>query len=240
MAERSLAALAGGEAPISGSSADRYLVMLFVEHETLTAEGEPGLSELEDGSRVSAEAARRIACDAGLVRVTKSREGDVLSVGRKTRTIPPALRRALEVRDRGCRFPGCGSRYTDAHHVVHWADGGETSLSNTILLCRFHHRLVHEEGWKVEWWGRDREAAFLDPRGNAHLARFRGSVRGGHDAGSDRRPAGSRPTGVSLVDALIRGNRLRGAAPDAWTAGARWEREREIPDDVYFRALDSQ
>ncbi|MEX1258937.1 MAG: HNH endonuclease signature motif containing protein [Gemmatimonadota bacterium] len=62
--------------------------------------------------------------------------GTVLDVGRKTRTIPPALRRALESRDRGCRFPGCGFRFTDAHHVRHWADGGKTSLANCILLCR--------------------------------------------------------------------------------------------------------
>ncbi len=72
------------------------------------------------------------------------REGQVVSVGRKTRTIPPHLRRALEERDRGCRYPGCGSRFTEAHHVKHWADGGETSLANTVLLCRRHHRLVHE------------------------------------------------------------------------------------------------
>ena len=65
-------------------------------------------------------------------------------MGRKTRTIPPHLRRALEERDRGCRYPGCGGRFTEAHHVRHWADGGETSLANTVLLCRRHHRLVHE------------------------------------------------------------------------------------------------
>jgi len=78
-----------------------------------------------------------------------ARTGTILSVGRKTRTVPPALRRALDYRDRGCRFPGCGRRYTDAHHVRHWADGGETSLSNTLLLCRHHHRLVHEGSWQV-------------------------------------------------------------------------------------------
>jgi hypothetical protein len=60
------------------------------------------------------------------------------------RTIPPHIRRALEERDRGCRFPGCASRFTEAHHVRHWADGGETSLSNLLLLCRRHHRAVHE------------------------------------------------------------------------------------------------
>ncbi|MDE0356424.1 MAG: DUF222 domain-containing protein [Gammaproteobacteria bacterium] len=70
--------------------------------------------------------------------------GQVLSVGRKTRTVPPHIRRALEERDRGCRFPGCASRFTEAHHVRHWADGGETRLSNLLLLCRRHHRAVHE------------------------------------------------------------------------------------------------
>ena len=80
---------------------------------------------------VSAETARRIGCDAGKVRMSH-RDGEILSVGRKTRTIPPPIRRALEFRDRGCRFPGCTSRHCDAHHVHHWADGGETKISN---LC---------------------------------------------------------------------------------------------------------
>jgi hypothetical protein len=92
------------------------------------------------------EAARRLACDVAAVHVNRHADGSVLDVGRRTRTVPPALRRALEVRDRGCRFPGCGLRFTDAHHLVHWADGGATSLENTLLLCRRHHRLVHEEG----------------------------------------------------------------------------------------------
>jgi hypothetical protein len=72
--------------------------------------------------------------------------GEILSVGRRTRTISPALRRALEIRDHGCRFPGCGLRFTDAHHVKHWADGGETSLENCLLLCRHHHRFTTREG----------------------------------------------------------------------------------------------
>ncbi len=103
---------------------------------------EGGRSEL-DGVRVSAETSRRMACDASLVSMLH-RGGKVVSVGRKTRTIPPHIRRALEERDRGCRYPGCGGRFTEAHHVRHWADGGETSLANTVLLCRRHHRLVHE------------------------------------------------------------------------------------------------
>ena len=131
---------------------------------------------------------------------------DVLDVGRRTRTIPPALRRALEVRDRGCRFPGCGLRFTDGHHVKHWADGGETTLDNLILLCRFHHRLVHEGGWRVEFWGREKRPAFIDPRGE---------IRMDVERESDRRLAVSdRP-----VEALVRENRSRGIDPDGWSLG---------------------
>jgi hypothetical protein len=77
-------------------------------------------------------------------------EGRLLEVGARTRTIPPALRRALCHRDRGCRFPGCGSRVTQGHHLRHWAQGGPTTLSNLALLCRRHHRAVHEEGYEVD------------------------------------------------------------------------------------------
>ena len=105
---------------------------------------------------VSAETARRIACDAGKVRITH-RSGQILSVGRKTRTIPPPIRRALEFRDQGCRFPGCTSKHCDAHHIVHWADSGETKLSNLVLLCRRHHRRLHEGGFSVSSAARERE-----------------------------------------------------------------------------------
>ena len=211
------------EAPISGTRAERLQVVLHVESETLSAEGEPGRSELEDGTRVSAETSRRLSCDAGVVRVTRAPDGSILNVGRRTRTIPPALRRALEVRDRGCRFPGCGLRYTDAHHVVHWADGGETSLDNTVLLCRYHHRLMHEEGWSIEWWGVDRMAAFRDPRGSVHLdGRWR--------------PPRLPPDPVAT---LKRQNRLHGAEPDAYTACARWKREVDIPVEVLSRATEA-
>ena len=74
----------------------------------------------------------------------------MLDVGRKTRTVPSAIRRALDHRDRGCRFPGCGNRFCDAHHIKHWADGGETRLDNLVLLCRRHHRAVHEQGFGVK------------------------------------------------------------------------------------------
>ncbi|MDE2976670.1 MAG: DUF222 domain-containing protein [Acidobacteriota bacterium] len=112
---------------------------------------------------VSGETARRIACDAGRVRITHG-SGQILSVGRKTRTIPPPIRRALEFRDQGCRFPGCTSKHCDAHHIVHWADGGETKLSNLVLLCRRHHRLLHEGAFNVRL-SKDGTVQFFHRRG---------------------------------------------------------------------------
>ncbi len=101
------------------------------------------------GIHVSAETARRMACDAATVTMRHGPGGEILDVGRRTRTISPALRRALAVRDRQCRFPGCGNLRCDAHHLRHWADGGRTALDNLVLLCRRHHRAVHEEGFRV-------------------------------------------------------------------------------------------
>ena len=166
VAERALATGFGGGSEEgtdeSGTRAERYQVVIHTEATTLAEEGEPGRSDL-DGVRVSAETSRRMACDAATVEMVHGKApsvsdkatrgpdagGPVLSVGRKTRTVPPHIRRALEERDRGCRFPGCASRFTEAHHVRHWADGGETRLSNLLLLCRRHHRAVHEGRVKV-------------------------------------------------------------------------------------------
>jgi len=216
-------------------------------------------SHLEDGTRVSAETSRRLCCDAAVVRVEHGtrdggrggyvRSGHVrsghtrsehtrsepLSVGRRTRTIPPALRRALELRDGGCRFPGCGLRFTDAHHIRHWADGGETSLANCILLCRHHHRLVHEGGWRVqaaaaggsEGRGTGAAPTFIDPRGGLHYE------------GRWRPP--TLPPGViqDAARALAEQNRDRGADPGPLTPSARWRRDRDIPDAVHFAALEA-
>ena len=135
-----------------GTAGDRYQVVLHVEPETLRADAdpvEPGQAVLEDGPYVSWETSRRLACDAALVVMQHAADGTVLDVGRKTRTIPPAIRRALAARDVRCRFPGCTGRHCDAHHVRHWADGGATRLDNLVLLCGRHHRFVHEQGWTV-------------------------------------------------------------------------------------------
>jgi hypothetical protein len=77
-------------------------------------------------------------------------DGRITEIGARTRTIPPALRRALRHRDGGCRFPGCGLSFGQAHHIRHWASGGPTTLSNLATLCRRHHRAVHEDGYRVE------------------------------------------------------------------------------------------
>ena len=98
---------------------------------------------------ISAEATRRISCDSSVTRIVMSPAGQPLDVGRSTRTVPSGLRTALERRDGGCRAPGCARRlsHCDAHHIEHWSRGGPTSLSNLILLCRHHHRLLHEGGF---------------------------------------------------------------------------------------------
>jgi hypothetical protein len=168
IAERALGAGFGGDDVVSGSRAERYQVMLHVEEDTLRGDREPGQSELEDGTRVSAETSRRLACDTGLVTITHGREGEVRGASHRKRTVSPSLRRALEARDRGCRFPGCGSRFTEAHHVKHWADGGETSLRNLVLLCRRHHRAVHEGGTTV-CIDRDAQVVFFTPKGKVLL-----------------------------------------------------------------------
>jgi hypothetical protein len=110
-----------------------------------------GRSELEDGPVIAPETARRLGCDAEVVAQVE-RDGLPVSVGRTRRTVPPALRRLLEARDdHTCCFPGCERRRNlQAHHRTHWAQGGETSLDNLVLLCFHHHRFVHEGGYSVE------------------------------------------------------------------------------------------
>jgi hypothetical protein len=128
---------------------ERYQVVVHVDAAVLADPGQPGQSVLEDGVHVPAETSRRLACEATRVALRHGADGAVLDVGRRTRAIPPALRRALEARDRGCRFPGCGVRRVQSHHVHHWANGGPTRLANLLLLCPRHHRAVHEEGYTV-------------------------------------------------------------------------------------------
>jgi len=160
---------------------------------------EAGCCELEDGASIAAETARRLACDCSVVRIVEDEDGNPLDVGRKTRSIPPALQRALNSRDKGCDrhgrrkwwkcrsnfqpvFPAAvtamdggngrnagaisihNTKWTDGHHIKHWANGGDTKLKNLVTLCRFHHRLVHEGGWNVQALD-DGALRFLKPNG---------------------------------------------------------------------------
>src|SRR5947208_11322953 len=133
-----------------GAPGERYQVVVHVDAPVLADVEAPGQSVLEDGAHVSAETSQRLACDASRVMMRHDPDGRILEVGARTRTIPPALRRALHHPDPGCRFPGCGLRFGQGHHIRHWAHGGPTTLSNLALLCRRPHRAVHEEGYQVE------------------------------------------------------------------------------------------
>ena len=167
--------------------------------------------ELEDGQALALDTVRRLACDAALIGIVDDENGEPLSVGRRTRAISPALRRALRARDGGCRFPGCDrTRFTDGHHVKHWANGGETKLSNLVSVCGLHHRLIHEGGFGVRK-ADDGTFVFLRPDGQP--------------LPETGRPG--RRTLDALTDAAARGvvalrelNRARGLRIDRHTAAA--------------------
>jgi hypothetical protein len=173
--------LAGNTA--KGNGGERFQVMVHLDQDALapeetsdetsdeTSEETSEVSwaaTLDDGTHISAETFRRVACDCGLVAARDDVGlGAGLSIGRRRRTIPPAIRRALALRDRGCCFPGCtNDRFLHGHHVRHWLHGGETSIDNLVQLCTRHHHLVHEGGWSMK---RDEAGGwvFSDAKGKA-------------------------------------------------------------------------
>jgi hypothetical protein len=168
------AALAGGSMDVNRGGGDRHQVVVHVDLADLRIPSDAGDAAgiavqngmIADQVPIAPETVKRLGCDAAVVAIIE-RDGAPISVGRKTRSVPPSIARALRARDRGCRFPGCGSRrFVDAHHVRHWAEGGETSLSNLIQLCHHHHRLVHEGGFSVEMHGEGAgEVTFRRPDG---------------------------------------------------------------------------
>lgn len=198
--------LAHGAEALKGG--DRQQIVVHVAQAALK-EGHPRRCELEDGPAIAMETARRLGCDASRVEILEDEAGEPLDVGRKSRTIPPALRRALESRDRGCVFPGCThTRYVDGHHIHHWADGGETKLSNLVSLCRFHHRAVHEGGLKVERC-HDGAWRFIKPDGEA----IEGCAPG-------------HTLSLTHWTAVTKQNAECGLSIDARTAATRWKGER--------------
>jgi hypothetical protein len=192
--------LAGASSP--RPAAERHQVIVHADIEALAGDDAQAGCRLADGPPICAESARRLACDASLLPILHGPRG-ALDVGRKTRAIPPSMRRALEDRDEGrCRFPGCENhRWVDAHHIVHWARGGETKLDNLVLLCGHHHRLVHEGGFGVARSGGG-SLVFRRPdgkvvpslpsptRGSCEALRFRN-----RDAGLGILPGASMPLG---------------------------------------------
>ena len=216
VAERALVA-GFGDGPVSGSKARATGIVLHIDASTLSDSGGPGLSELEDGTRVSAETSRRVACDTGVTRVAVDGAGQVRHASRRRRTVSPSLRRALEARDRGCRFPGCGLRFTDAHHIRHWADGGETSLRNLVLLCRRHHRAVHEGGMRV-CLGKEGKVVFFTTGGRA--------VADAPDVPELR----THPSGPSAPDPLL--SSTADLTP-------RWRHDADIPWEVEANAWEA-
>ena len=197
------------------SVADRFQVVVHVDADALdepqaadsNGSGAAGRCETEhDGQPVAHETARRLCCDGSLVGLVE-RDGRTLSVGRKTRKIPPSVRRALRNRDCGCRFPGCTqTRNVDAHHIEHWINGGETKLTNLVELCGYHHRLVHEGGYSVEQRRSSGRLVFRCPDGRVLKP-------------APRLPRGDR-------DCIAHENRQRGLGITERTTVPRWYGER--------------
>ena len=207
----------------SGSANGAHQVVVHIAHDALCDVPESSGAEFEDGHVVAVETARRLGCDGALIGVVEGQKGEPLAVGRRTRAVPPAIRRALRVRDGGCRFPGCDrSRFIHAHHIQHWTDGGETRLDNLVTLCSQHHRLVHEGGYGVRM--NDGEIEFMRPNGQAMppagkpLGAF---PRERHYAGE-----GSTKPSCQGGEALAASHAARGLGIDAQTARCGWMGER--------------
>lgn len=214
-----MAELALREQTGSSRTADHYQVRIGVSAETLLNQAvdyaKPGSAPaIDNGPTISLQTLQRLGCDCSVVSVIEDREGNPLSVGRKTRTVPPALRRALDRRDGGCCFPGCTqTRHLDAHHVTPWSQGGKTELANLVLLCRKHHTWLHEGGYGMQVT--EGGLQFTTPRGlcieNTGDKRFSGNVS-------------------AIVDA----NTSSGIAIDSQTSECHWDGKPADWDHIMF------
>jgi hypothetical protein len=149
----------GERAARSASAADHCQVVVHVDDSAL--HGGPGRSDLP------IDTVKRLTCDGSLITIVEDDNGTPLDVGRKRRTVSTPLKRALWSRDRGCSFPGCHhTRYVDAHHIHHWADGGDTSLANLTLQCSHHHTLLHEGRFTIR---RDHDGAIYFRRADGRV-----------------------------------------------------------------------
>jgi hypothetical protein len=160
---------------------DRATVVVHAQAAALDAGS--GGCELEDGPAIDPAIARRLLCNARVQTVVEDERGNVLELGRMTREPSAAMLRQVRYRARECRFPGCGTRrFTEAHHIVWWRHGGRTDPSNLLLICSFHHRLVHELGWSIRREA-DGETAWFHPDGSCHRS-GPGTLRIGGSASS--------------------------------------------------------
>ena len=180
----------------------------------------------EEGSRVSSETSSRLCCDAEVVPIARGADGSVLDVGRSRRTAGWRLRKALDARDGGCRFPGCTSRLrTHAHHIRHWVQGGETAMDNLVLLCPFHHRAVHEGGWQVKMDERG-IPRFFNPLG-VHVPQVPDppDIGGLMPGEASATPSATAPPETPAQDhGLARWHGQNGIGP--WTGTTLWQGER--------------
>ena len=139
-------------------------VSVIINLDNLTTKTGHGVTER--GTPLSSETVRRIACDAGVSAIFTDSKHQIVDVGREQRTFTGAIRKVLELRDQGCRFPGCNAppSWTDGHHITHWVNGGSTTTSNGCLLCSRHHHYVHEAGWTITG-NANNELLFTSPTG---------------------------------------------------------------------------
>ncbi len=219
----------------SGSANGAHEVVVHIAHDALCDVPESSGAEFDSGHIVAVETARRLGCDGALVGVVEGAKGEPLAVGCRTRAVPPAIKRALRVRDGGCRFPGCDrSRYVHTHHIKHWADGGETRLDNLVTLCSQHHRQVHEGGYGVRM--NEGEIEFTRPDGRVLPMAGRTGLAHGHHGecfrgnicekpGSTSAESGS-ASAVDGAQRLAAFNAARGLNIDAGTARCGWGGER--------------
>ena len=188
----------------------------------------------DDRRCLAPHVARQMACDASRRTVLENERGEVLNIGRRSRIVPWHIAHALRIRDGGCRFPGCNQhRWTDAHHIRHWADGGETSLENLVTLCRYHHRELHRGEYRIER-GAGGELIFVDAQQRAIPPAIHpqfgdepgsgGAVRFADTADTPDTPVAT--TAADRLEQLQAEHRARGVEIDKSTAVTRWTGER--------------
>ena len=215
IAEHYLATGGSGARPLTSSEA--YQVFVHVNANDAGPDNRINgahTCHADDRRCLAPHVVRQLACDASRRTVLENERGEVLNIGRRSRTVPRRIAHALRIRDGGCRFPGCGqSRWTDAHHVRHWADGGETSLENLVTLCRYHHRSLHRGEYGIERGKENGTLIFLDGTGS----RMPPTV---HPQFANERSA------TESVQRLRAEHADRGVEIDATTAVTAWQGER--------------